>query len=336
MPAGNAADKVILNAAEMKFNKLGQTGLKVSCLGFGARSLGEVFRHTKLEDYIATVHAALDGGINFIDVSPAYGGTLAELNLGRALQGVPRERYYLATKIGSYSEARHDYDYSRASTERSVEHSLKRLGVEYIDLIQCHDIEFADHDQIVEETLPALRRLKEQGLARHIGITGLPLKIFPSILDRVEPGAVETILSFCHYELNDNSLGDLIPYLKAKGVGIINAAPVGMGLLTKEGAPAWHPASGAIREGCRKAVAHCTARGVNIVKLAIQYCCANPDIATTLVGTARPTEILENIASANEPLDPTLLAEVLEILRPIHNHNFTRGFAQHRDLIIGA
>ena len=104
----------------MKFNRLGQTGLKVSCLGFGARSLGEPFRHEKLDDYIGTVHAALDGGINFIDVSPAYGGTMAELNLGRALQGVPRERYYLATKIGSYSEARHDYDYSRASTERSV------------------------------------------------------------------------------------------------------------------------------------------------------------------------------------------------------------------------
>jgi len=76
-----------------------------------------------------------------------------------------------------------------------------------------------------QDAYPALRRLKEQGLARHIGITGLPFKIFPSILERVEPGTVETILSFCRYQLNDNSLADLIPYLKAKGVGIINAAP---------------------------------------------------------------------------------------------------------------
>jgi L-galactose dehydrogenase len=207
---------------------------------------------------------------------------------------------------------------------------------QYRALIQCHDIEFAEHDQIVEETLPVLQRLKKQGLVRHIGITGLPLKIFPSILERVEPGQVETVLSFCHYELNDNSLVELIPYLKAKGVGIINAAPVGMGLLTKEGAPAWHPATDAIREGCRKAVAHCSAKGVNIVKLAIQYCCANPDIATTLVGTGRPNEIRENIAFANEPMDPSLLAEVLEILKPIHNHNFTRGLVRHRDPIIGA
>ncbi len=318
----------------VKYRTLGNTGLSVSVLSFGASSLGAVFHPVSVDDCIATVRAALDGGINFIDVSPAYGGTLAELNLGRALQGVPRESYLLATKIGSYSEARGDYDYSRASTERSVEHSLVRLGVDHIDLIQCHDIEFADHDQIVNETLPALHRLKEQGLVRHVGITGLPLKVFPSIIDRVPPGIVESILSFCHYELNDTSLADMIPYLREKGVGIINASPTGMGLLTSRGAPAWHPASQAIQDGCRKAVQHCEARGVDIVKLAVQFCCAQPDIATTLVGTANPKNIRDNIAYANEPLDETLLAEVMEILAPIHNHNFTRGLPQHRDPIL--
>jgi len=320
----------------MKYNLLGQTGLKVSCLSFGASSLGAVFHDITLDDCIETVHAAIDGGINLIDVSPAYGGTLAELNLGRALQGIARDRYYLATKIGSYSEARGDYDYSRQSTERSVEHSLKRLGVDYLDFIQCHDIEFADHDQIIHETLPALHRLKEQGIVRHVGITGLPLGVFQSIIDRVPPGTVETILSFCHYELNDTSLADLVPYLKEKGVGIINASPTGMGLLTERGVPSWHPASPAIQQGCRKAVEHCRSRGVDIVKLAVQYCCANPDIATTLVGTARPKNIRDNIAYVNEPMDEVLLAEVLEILRPIKNFNFTRGLSQHRDPILGA
>lgn len=318
----------------MEYRKLGNTGLDVSVLSFGASSLGAVFHEINIDDCIETVHAALDGGINLIDVSPAYGGTLAELNLGRALQGVARDRYILASKIGSYSEARGDYDYSRASTERSVEHSLVRLGVDHLDLIQCHDIEFADHDQIVNETLPALHRLKEQGLVRHVGITGLPLKVFPAILDRVGPGVVETILSFCHYEMNDTSLADMLPYLKEKGVGIINASPTGMGLLTERGAPAWHPASMAIQDGCRKAVDHCKARGVDIVKLAVQFCLANPDIATTLVGTARPQNIRDNIAHANEPIDETLLAEVLEILKPIHNFNFTRGLPQHLDSIL--
>ncbi|MBB5349931.1 L-galactose dehydrogenase [Haloferula luteola] len=308
--------------------------MEVSSLSFGASSLGAVFHNVSLDDCIETVHAALEGGINFIDVSPAYGGTLAELRLGRALEGVPRDSYYLASKIGSYSEARGDYDFSRASTERSVEHSLARLGVDHLDLIQCHDIEFADHAQIVNETLPALQRLKAQGLVRHIGITGLPLKVFPSILDRVEPGLVETILSFCHYELNDTSLADLIPFFQEKGVGIINASPTGMGLLTERGAPGWHPASPVIQEGCRKAVEHCKAKGVDIVKLAVQFCLKNAGIATTLVGTARPSNIRANISYANEPLDEELLREVLELLAPIHNHNFTRGLPEHRDPII--
>ncbi|MDP4624489.1 MAG: aldo/keto reductase [Akkermansiaceae bacterium] len=318
----------------MDYRPLGNTGLTVSALSFGASSLGAVFRPVSVDQCIETVHAALDGGINLIDVSPSYGETLAELNLGRALEGIQRDRYILATKIGSYSEERGDYDFSRASTERSVEHSLKRLGVDCIDLIQCHDIEFADHDQIVNETLPTLHRLKEQGLVRHVGITGLPLNVFPSIIDRVAPGIVETILSFCHYELNDTSLEDLIPYFKEHGVGIINASPTGMGLLTSRGAPDWHPSSKAIQEGCSKAVQHCESRGVDIVKLAVQFCCANPDIATTLVGTANPKNIRDNIDYANEPLDETLLAEVLEILEPIHNHNFTRGLPEHHDPLL--
>jgi aryl-alcohol dehydrogenase-like predicted oxidoreductase len=320
----------------MEYRKLGNTGMDVSVLSFGASSLGGVFHQVSLDECIETVKTTLNGGINLIDVSPAYGETLAETNLGKALNGVPRDRYYLATKVGAYSEAKGDYDYSAERTERSLHESLRRLGVNYVDLIQCHDVEFADHDQIVNETLPALHRLKQQGLVRFIGITGLPLNVFTSILDRVEPSTVDTILSFCHYELNDDSLADLIPYLKEKGVGVINASPTGMGLLTARGAPDWHPASGAIIEGCRKAVEHCKAKGVDIVKLAIQYSCSHPDIATTLVGTARPKNILDNIAYVEEPMDERLLAEVLEVLKPIHNFNFTRGRPQHRDPLLGS
>jgi L-galactose dehydrogenase len=320
----------------MEYRELGKTGLAVSVLGFGASSLGGVFHKVDLDQCIKTVWAALAGGINFIDVSPAYGETLAETNLGHALKGIPRDRYYLATKIGSYNEARGDYDYSATRTEQSLHASLKRLGVEYVDLIQCHDVEFADPDQIVNETLPALLHLKTQGLARFIGITGLPLKIFPQLLDRVEPDTIDTILSFCHFELNDNSLADLVPYLTERGVGIINASPTGMGLLTPQGAPVWHPASEAVIAGCRKTIEHCTKKGVNIVKLAIQYACSHPGITTTLVSTARPKNILDNIAYVNEPLDEASLAEVLAILQPIHNFNFTRGRPENRDPLIGA
>jgi L-galactose dehydrogenase len=320
----------------MEYRKLGNTGLEVSVLGFGASSLGGVFHQVDPEACVKTVWAAVDGGINFFDVSPVYGETLAETNLGIALKGIARDRYYLATKVGSYSHARGDYDYSAARTERSLHDSLARLGVDYVDLIQCHDIEFADHDQIVNETLPTLHRLKQQGLARFVGITGLPLRVFPSILDKIRSNIVDTILSFCHYELNDSSLLGLLPYLKGKGVGIINASPTGMGLLTPQGAPAWHPASKVIIDGCRKAVEYCQERGIDIVKLAIQFACSQPDIATTLVSTARPSNIRDNIAYAEEPADESLLAELLDVLAPIHNFNFTRGRLEHHDLLVGA
>ncbi|PTY03251.1 aldo/keto reductase [Opitutaceae bacterium EW11] len=311
---------------------LGKTGLSVSVLSFGASSLGGVFRQTDDRESIRAVHTALDLGINFIDVSPYYGATRAETVLGKALREVKRDRYFLATKVGQYGEG--EFDFSAARVKRSLDESCARLGVDYIDVLQCHDIEFVSLDQIVNETLPALHELKKAGRIGHVGITGLPLKIFRCVIDRVPAGTVETILSFCHYELNDTSLEPLLPYLKEKGIGAINASPTGMGLLTERGVPSWHPAPPALVAGCKQAVAYCASRGVDIVKLAVQFAIAHPGIATTLVGTANPDNIRKNIAYAEEPIDFELMARVLEILRPVHNHNFTRGRPENRDEVL--
>ena len=316
----------------MQRRLLGQTGLSVSILSFGASSLGGVFRTTDDGESIRTVHTALDLGINFIDVSPYYGETRAETVLGKALRQIPRDRYYLATKVGQYAEG--EFDFSAKRVERSLDESCRRLGVDYIDLLQCHDIEFASLDQIVDETLPALRRLKAAGRVGHLGITGLPLRIFPAVIDRVPPGTVETILSFCHYELNDTSLEGLLPYLSARGVGVINASPTGMGLLTPRGAPDWHPAPPSIVAGARRAVEYCSSVGADIVKLALQFSTANPAIATTLVSSANPENIRRNIAHVGEPVDAELLNGVRAQLAPIHNHNFTRGRPENRDPIV--
>jgi len=314
----------------MQYRPLGRTGLKVSALSFGGSSLGAVFRPTDDAESIRTVHAALDLGINFIDVSPGYGR--AEEVLGRALKDIPRERYCLATKVGVY--AGEGTNFSADRVRRGFEQSCRLLGTDRIDLLQCHDIEFADLDQIVHETLPLLLELKAAGRIGHVGITGLPLKIFPAVIDRVPPGTVETILSFCHYELNDTSLEPLLPYLADRGVGVINASPTGMGLLTPRGVPAWHPAPPAIVAGCRRAVEDCQSIGVDVVKLAVQFAVGHPGIATTLIGTANPYNIRKNIAYAEEPADQALIAKVREILRPIHNHNFTRGRPENRDPIL--
>ncbi len=304
----------------MDYRLLGKTGLKVSALSFGASSLGSVFRHVDEAEGIRTVHTALDLGINYIDVSPFYGLTKAETILGQALKGIPRDRFYLATKVGRYGEE--TFDFSAKRVIASVDESLTRLGLDYIDIIQCHDIEYGSLDQVVNETIPALRQVQAQGKARFVGITGLPLKIFRYVVERAE---VDTILSYCHYTLQDTSLAELIPALPARQIGLINASPLGMGLLTNRGTPDWHPATADIKQVCAQAAAYCHRKGVDIAKLALQFTLANPDIPTTLVGTANPDNIRQNVAWLEEPMDKELLQEVREILKPVLNKPWVVG-----------
>jgi L-galactose dehydrogenase len=310
----------------MQYRPLGGTGLSVSVLSYGASPLGGVFGDVDETEGIQTVHAALDLVINFIDVSPYYGLTKAETVLGRALAGIERDRYYLATKVGRYGE--NQFDFSAGRVTRSVDESLRRLGVEYVDLIQCHDIEFGSLDQIVTETLPALEKVRAAGKARFIGITGYPLNIFRHVLQRAP---VDTILSYCRYSLNDTALEGLLPFLGERGVGIINASPLSMGLLTERGAPAWHPAPEELKSACARASAHCRARGTDIAQLAVQFAVSNPAIATTLVGTANVENIEKNVAAIASPPDPELLAEVQAILEPVQNLAWPSGRPENND-----
>lgn len=306
----------------MKYRKLGHTGLEVSVLGFGGSSLGSVFKDICESEGIRCVHVAIDHGINLIDTAPYYGLTKAETVLGKALREIPRDRYYLATKVARYGAEIESFDFSAARVMRSVDESLARLGVDYVDFIQVHDMEFGDVDQIVNETIPALRKIQQQGKARWVGITCLPVQLFKSVMDRVE---VDQVQSYCHYCLNDTALETMLPYFKEKGVGILNSAPLAMRLLSVDGPPSWHPAPPAVREKCAEAAAYCQKKGADIGKLALQFSVAQPDIHTNIVGTADPARILGNIREIEEPLDEELLADVLRILAPIHNQTWTSG-----------
>lgn len=304
----------------MEYRKLGNTEMHVSLLGYGASPLGSVFRDIDEAEGIRTVHEALDLGINLLDVSPYYGRTTAETVLGKALEGVPRDRYILSTKAGRYDHEL--FDFSAERITRSVEESMRRLKVDYIDILHLHDIEFVQLDQIIEESIPALNRLKEQGKIRYTGVSGLPLAIYRKVLDHVH---VDTVISYCHYALNDTSLADLLPYFAEKGTGVINASPLSMGLLSQRGAPDWHQASDDIKRYCQQAVQHCASRGVDIAKLALQFAVSHPDIPTTLTGTANPMNIRKNVQWIEEPIDQQLLEEVQEILRPIMNQTWLSG-----------
>jgi L-galactose dehydrogenase len=305
----------------VEYRTLGKTGLKVSALGFGASSLGGgVFRAVEESEAIRTVHLALDLGVNIIDVSPFYGYTRAETVLGKALKGIPRDKYYLATKVGRYGDD--EFDFSAKRVTASIDESLARMGVDYVDIIQSHDNEYGNLDQVVNETIPALRKLQQTGKARFVGVTGYPLKIFSYILERVE---IDTILSYNHYSLNDTTLLSLLPFLESKNTGVISASPVSQGLLTNQGTPAWHPASEKVKQVCAQAALFCREQGSDISKLAMQFALANSRIATTLVGTASPTNITNNVRWIEDPIDQTLLKKVQDILRPIQDETWIVG-----------
>ena len=304
----------------MEYRTLGKTGLEVSVISFGAAPLGSEYRNIDESEGISAVHTALDLGVNFIDTSPYYGRAKSEIVLGKALRTINRDQYYLATKVGRYGLQ--DFDFTVNSVIKSVDQSLARLGIDYIDLIQCHDIEFGDLGMIINETIPALRKVQKQGKVRFIGITGLPLKIFCYVLERT---AVDTILSYCHYALNDVSLESLIPTFEDENIGIINASALSMQLLTNIGAPDWHPADDEIKVACLKAAEYCRSKGADIAELGLQFALANPKIHTTLMGTANPENVKKNVACVNQTPDTQLLTEILEILDSIRDRTWSSG-----------
>ncbi len=299
----------------MEYREIGKTGMKVSALSFGASSLGGVFHNINETKGIEAVYTALDNGINFIDVSPYYGHYKAETVLGKALKNVSRDRFYLSTKVGRYGkDGINTWDYSAKRAKDSVYESMERLHIDYIDLINVHDIEFADLHQVVDETLPALVELKEEGVVKHVGITDLQLENLQWVIDHVPTGTVESILNFCHFCLNDDKLVDYLDYFESRKIGIINASPFGMGLLSSRGVPDWHPAPKALVQACKEAADYCEQQNYPIEKLAIQFSISNPRISTTLFSSASPENVLKNIRNVEEKMDEHLLHEVQRMM----------------------
>lgn len=305
----------------MQYRNLGNTGLLVSVLGYGAANLGGIYGPVDEAEAVRSVHLALERGINLFDCSPYYGSTRAESLLGSALQAVPRDRYLMATKCGRYDVDA--FDFSPARIRRSLDESLQRLRTDHLDVFQLHDVEFGDLDRILDESVATLLELKRSGKVRFVGMTGLPLAIFRRAL--AAGAQFDVVLSYCHNTLFDDTLRDLATELGRAGIGVLCASPTGMGLLSPHGPPAWHPAPAVVRESCRRAVEHCLARGVNPATLSMQVATQDPRIASTFCGTASTEELDANLRAIEQPPDPTLLHEVRQILAPIHNHTWVQG-----------
>lgn len=309
----------------MQTRPLGRTGLELPILSFGASSLGQEFRSVQLDEALESVRVALDCGLNFIDTSPFYGRGMSEVILGIALRGVPRESYTLCTKLGRY-DLQH-FDFSAKRVVESVDVSLHRLGTDYLDIILCHDIEFVAMQQIVDETIPALRRIQQSGKVRFIGFSGYPQMVFRFICDQTD---VDCVLSYNQYTLqNTRFVDESVPYLKDKGVGVMNAGPFSARLLTNARLPAWLKEPDSVKATARQAAEHCSRQGSDIAKLALQFSCAHPDIATTVAGSASPNNIRNWARWLEEPLDETLLKEVLAIFEPVKNLGHVEGLKEN-------
>jgi aryl-alcohol dehydrogenase-like predicted oxidoreductase len=309
----------------MQTRRLGQTDLHVPILSFGASSLGAEFRHVTLDEVLSSVRVALDSGLNFIDTSPFYGRGMSEVLLGVALKGVPRESYTLCTKLGRY-DLNH-FDFSAKRVAESIDVSLHRLGTDHLDIVLCHDIEFVPMQQIVDETIPAMRKIQQSGKVRYIGFSGYPMKIFRTILDQT---SVDCVLSYNQYTLQNTRFADeAVPYLKAKGVGVMSAGPFSARLLTDAVLPAWLKEPEEVKAAARQAAELCRSRGSSIAKLALQFAIANPDIATTVAGSANPQNVRAWAEWAAEPLDEELLRDVQAIFAPVKNIGHAEGLPEN-------
>ena len=305
----------------MQTRILGRTGLSVPILSFGASSLGQEFRKVNLDEAVKSVHVALDSGLSLIDTSPFYGRGMSEVLLGAALRGVPRDSYTLCTKLGRYDLGHFDFSFKRVL--ESVDVSLHRMGTDHVDILLAHDIEFGDIDQVIHETIPAMRRMQAAGKARFIGVSCYPMKAFRHALQGAE---LDCILSYNQYTLQNTRLADdLLPELKQKGVGVMNAGPFSARLLTNAPLPEWLKEPEEVKAAARAAAAHCAAKGVDIAKLALQFSISNPDIATTVAGSANPDNIRKWAQWAAEPMDTELLAEVEAIFAPVKNLGHLEG-----------
>jgi len=310
----------------MEQRLLGRTGLSLSLIGFGAAPLGNEYGNVDVVEGERAVHAAIDAGINFFDTSPYYGRTLSEERLGKALLG-RRDRVVLSTKCGRYDFQ--GFDFSAERVRASIDESLARLRTDYLDIFIAHDIEFGDRNQIVEETIPAMRDLQQQGKARSIGISGFPIKLLANVAVEAK---VDLVLSYCHYNLMVQSLDQfLLPQLEANEIGLINGSPLHMGMLTTGGPPPWHPAPQIVKDTARKVVEFCEARGVDPALPGLHFALGHRYAASTLVGIRTVHELQQNLRALAFKPNADLMAGIERIIAPVRDMTWPSGRPENNE-----
>ncbi|MEU5836899.1 aldo/keto reductase [Streptomyces diacarni] len=303
----------------MRYSTLGATGLKVSRLGLGTTTFMGIFARRPPQASQRVLLRGLDAGITLVDTAPSYGQGLAEEWVGRALRG-RREEVVLTTKAGCYAPG--SFDFSPARIRSGLEDSLRRLGTGHVDVLFAHDVEHCAPGRLVEEVLPVLERLRDEGKTRAVGVSGLLLE---PLAAAVRHAGAEVVQSYCRYGLHDRSLAAPAADWRARRVATILGSPLAMGLLTRAGPPGWHPAPAALRAAARRAAAVCAEHGTDLASLAMRYALACPQLDAVLTGAGDPGHLDRNLRAVESAPEPEVLDAVLGCFADVTERTWPSG-----------
>ena len=285
----------------------GERGLRLPRIGLGTGLHGEVSEAQS----VATVEHALACGVRFFDTAPLYGNGLSEERLGIALRGVPRDSYVLNTKVGILSggvTGGFDYDFSAAGVERCFERSLRRLGIERIDVLHLHEPEgFAE--QVLSETLPLVAGWREQGVIRAVSAGVNHWGMVEPFIDHLD-----CVLLAGRYTLLEQTA---LPFLERQrqvgrpvmGAGIFNSGILATG--PRDGARYnYTPAPRPLLERARRLQEACARHGVELAHAAVQFVAAQPAIAALIFGACSPAELDQALAGTRAETPPAMWREL--------------------------
>jgi len=313
----------------MLYRQLGSSGLKVSELALG--SWLTYGAGVAKDQALACVKAALAVGINFIDTANVYGRGAAEEFLGEALAGTARDSYVLATKL-FFPMSATDRGLSRAQVKKQLDHSLKRLRTDHVDLYQCHRY---DADTPLEETMSALTEAVKQGKARFIGFSEWPVDKIAAALAMT--GVTKFVSSQPRYSmLWPKPEDDVFPLSHKNGISQIVFSPLAQGVLTgkyKPGAPppadsrAASPSMGgflgpdrlnrAILDAVERLKPLAAQANLSLSQFALAWVLRRPEVAAAIIGASRPAQVEENAKASGAKIDPGLFVEAEKILAPV-------------------
>jgi D-threo-aldose 1-dehydrogenase len=289
---------------------LSNTGLQLPIYGLGTAHIGNAGEATAIE----TVQEALTRGIKFIDTAPLYppaNSGKSEIYVGKALAGVPRESYVLATKVGRLiRDGKPVFDFSREGVLRSLEESLARLKVDYIDILHVHDPD--NHfEQALNEAFPAIIELREQGVIKAVG-SGM--NQWQMLREFALNTAVNCFLLAGRYTLLEQTSLEFLKLCQEKNIAIILGGVYNSGILVSDLQPGasynYAAAPPEILERARKLAAVCQRHNVPLHIAAIQFVYAHPAVTSIVVGAEEKAHVVANLAALQVPIPAQLWADL--------------------------